>query len=459
MVLMWNSSKVRETTCIGCAQRGALFLLLLLMKRRRADPGLMRKIMSEAVNQSVAGSEIRWNSTWRSFRTWLGLAAMVAGVVGSVAAFTWSSRLFGTDADHSNPPPDSLPSVTVSPPLQRDVAARLQFLGQFSGVERVELRAQVGGTLTQIGFKDGDVVKKGGLLFVIDPEPYEIKLANTTAQLKSAKARAVLASQNVERAIQLKPSGGISAEEVDKRSSEERVAKAAVEETEAMVRDARFDVDHCRITAPFTGRIGTHLVSVGNLVAGSRAASSPTTLLTTLVSLDPIYLNFDMSEADYMTFLRTRGSRQEPLADKVEVSLSDETTFRRQGTLDFIDNALNRSSGTIRARATVPNGDLLLTPGGFARVRLAVSSPAPALLVPDSAVLADQSEHIVLTVGSDDTVTPKRVKFGDLRGGLRVIRSGLAPTDRVVIDGIATVRPGSKVSASAGSIRFNSDRD
>jgi RND family efflux transporter MFP subunit len=335
----------------------------------------------------------------------------------------------------------------------------LQFLGQFSGVERVELRAQVGGTLTQIGFKDGDVVKKGDLLFVIDPEPYEIKLSNSAAQLKSAKARVDLASRNAERAERLRPVGGISVEEADTRHSELRVAKAAIDETEAMVRDARFDLDHCRITAPFTGRIGTHLVSVGNLVAGSRAASSPTTLLTILVSLDPIYLNFDMSEADYMTFLRARGSRQEPLADKVEVALSDETAFARQGTLDFIDNALNRSSGTIRARATVPNADLLLTPGGFARVRLAVSSPAPALLVPDAAVLADQSEHVVLTVGPDDTVTPKRVMLGDVRGGLRVIRSGLEPTDRVIIDGIPTVRPGSKVSPTAGSIRFNSGRD
>src|SRR3984957_17856257 len=251
----------------------------------------MRKIMNEAINQPVAGSGIRRNSRRRAVRTWLGLAVGVAGVAGVAAAFVWSSRLFGTVADHAEAPPASLPSVTVSPPLQRDVAARLQFLGQFSGVERVELRAQVGGTLTQIGFKDGDVVKKGDLLFVIDPEPYEIKLSNTTAQLKSVKARVDLASRNVERAKELRPSGGISAEEVDKRSSEERVAKAAVDETEAMIRDARFDLDHCRITAPFRGRIGTHLVSVGNLVAGSRAASSPTTLLTTLVSLDPIYLN------------------------------------------------------------------------------------------------------------------------------------------------------------------------
>ena len=165
-----------------------------------------------------------------------------------------------------------------------------------------------------------------------------------------------------------------------------------------------------------------------------------------------------MSEADYMTFLRERQQQKGPLADKVEVSLSDEKDFIREGTLDFVDNTLDRSSGTIHARATIPNSDLLLTPGGFARVRLEVAPPAPALLVPDASVMPDQSEHIVLTVGPNDTATPKIVKLGDLRGGLRVIRSGLAPSDRVIIDGIPAVRPGSKVSPSTGSIRFGSDR-
>jgi RND family efflux transporter MFP subunit len=415
--------------------------------------------MNEAINQPDAGPEARRSSKRRGVITGLGLGLVVLGAAGVAVAFVWKPHLFGMASDHAGTPAASLPAVTVSPPVQRDVAARLQFLGQFSGVEWVELRAQVGGTLTQIGFKDGDVVKKGDLLFVIDPEPYDIKLSLAQAQLKSATTQADLAARNVQRAEALRPSGGMSLEEVDKRRAEHRTAKAAVDLAEAMVRDAKFDLGRCRITAPFTGRIGTHLVSVGNLVAGSRAAGSPTTLLTTLVSLDPVYLNFDMSEADYMAFQRARGSQRDALATTVEVSLSDETKFSRQGTLDFIDNALNRSSGTIRARATVPNGDLLLTPGGFARVRLALSSPSPALLVPDAAVLADQSEHVVLTVGPDDTVTPKVVKVGDLRGGLRVVRSGLAPSDRVVIDGIATVRPGSKVSVSAGSIRFNSDRD
>ena len=350
------------------------------------------------------------------------------------------------------------PVVAVSAPLQRYVDTRLQFLGQFSAVEQVELRAQVGGTLTQIGFKDGDIVREGDLLFAIDPTPYQIKLSEATAQLESAHARLGLASRELVRAETLKRTGFGTIENADQRAAQQRAAQAAVDEAEALVRDTRFDLDHCRITAPFTGRIGSHLVSVGNLIAGSRTAASPTTLLATLVSIDPIYLNFDMSEADYMTFQRERQQQKGPLADKVQISLADEKGFTRKGTLDFVDNTLDRSSGTIHARATIPNSDLLLTPGGFARVRLEVAPPAPALLVPDASVLPDQSEHIVLTVGPNDVVTPKRVQLGDLRDGLRVIRSGLDPSDRVIIDGIPTVRPGSKVSPQSGSIRLASDQ-
>jgi RND family efflux transporter MFP subunit len=249
-----------------------------------------------------------------------------------------------------------------------------------------------------------------------------------------------------------------SAEEVDQFAAEKRTAQAAVDNAKALIRDAQFDLDHCRITAPFTGRMGAHLVSVGNLIAGSRGGVA-TTLLATIVSVDPIWLDFDMSEADYLTFSRERATQKGPLADKLQVSLSDEKYYGRIGTLDFIDNGLDRSSGTIHARATVANADLLLTPGGFARVRLALSNHSASLLVPDSAVLPDQSGYAVLTVGSDDVVTPKAVQLGDLRGGLRVIRSGLDPTDRIVIEGVETTIPGSKVSPKAGSIKFGNDRD
>ena len=386
-------------------------------------------------------------------KAWAGSFIALGLVAGGVIA---GPRLLAPSADQAAVV--TPPVVAVSVPLQRDVDTRLQFLGQFSAVDQVELRAQVGGTLTQIGFKDGDIVHKGNLLFEIDPTPYQIKLSEATAQLESAHARLDLADRESMRATTLARTAAGTVQTADQRATDQRAAQAAVDEAEALVRDARFDLDHCRITAPFTGRIGTHLVSVGNLIAGSRAAASPTTLLATLVSIDPIYLNFDMSEADYMTFQRERQQQKGSLADNVQISLADEKGFTREGTLDFVDNTLDRSSGTIHARATIPNSDLLQTPGGFARVRLAVAPPAPVLLVPDASVLPDQSEHIVLTVGPDNVVTPKQVQVGDLRGGLRVIRAGLTLSDKVIVDGIPAARPGSKVSPEAGSIRVGADQ-
>jgi RND family efflux transporter MFP subunit len=354
------------------------------------------------------------------------------------------------------PPP---PEVAVSAPLQHDIDTRLQFLGQFAAVDHLELRPQVGGTLTQIAFKDGDIVHKGDLLFEIDPTPYQIKFSQAQAQLENAHARLDLAARESVRSDALKRTGAGSVETDDQRVAEKRGAQAAVSDAEALVRDARFDLDHTRITAPFTGRIGTHMVSRGNLISGSRAGSSPTTLLATLVSTDPMYLNFDMSEADYMTFLRGRQKQAGALADKVVLSLADEKGFAHQGTLDFIDNTLDRSSGTIHARATIPNPDFLLTPGAFARVRVEVAAPTSAMLLPDAAVLPDQSDHLVLTVGPNNVVTSKKVEVGELRDGLRVIRSGISADDRVIIDGIPAARPGSPITPKTGSIRFTADQD
>jgi RND family efflux transporter MFP subunit len=250
-------------------------------------------------------------------KAWAGSLIALGLVAGGVIA---GPRLLTPSADQAAVV--TPPVVAVSVPVQRDVDTRLQFLGQFSAVNKVELRAQVGGTLTQIGFEDGDIVHKGDLLFEIDPTPYQIKLSEATAQLESAHARLDLASRELVRAETLKRTGFGTIENADQRAAQQRAAQAAVDDSEALVRDARFDLDHCGITAPFTGRIGAHLVSVGNLVAGSRAASSPTTLLATLVSIDPIYLNFDMSEADYMAFQRERQQQKGPLADKVQISLA-----------------------------------------------------------------------------------------------------------------------------------------
>jgi multidrug efflux system membrane fusion protein len=357
------------------------------------------------------------------------------------------------------PPQEVAPPVTVSKPLQRDVDSRLGFLGQFSAIDRVELRAQVGGTLTEIHFQDGRIVHKGDLLFVIDPRPYEIKLAQANAQLQTVTARVALAKTQLSRAQSLRHDEFATQETVDQRTSDQDTSQAAVEDAKARIRDAQLDLEYCRVTAPFAGRIGARQVSVGSLVAGSRAAISPTTLLATLVSLDPIYLDFDMSESDYLTFSRERARLGGPLAYKVVIGLSDESTFPRQGTLDFVDNSLDRSSGTIHARAAVPNPDLFLAPGQFGRLRVAVAPPVPALLLPDSAVVVDQSQHLVMTVSSDGTVVPKIVETGDLRGGLRVIRSGMLPNDRVVIDGLVRAVPGTKVAPHDGAIHYDAAAD
>jgi len=347
----------------------------------------------------------------------------------------------------------------VSKPLAQDLDIQLGFLGQFSAVSQVELRAQVGGTLTGIFFKDGDIVRKGDLLFTIDPRPYEITLAEASAQLDVASARLELADRQLDRAKDLEQSNAGSVENVDQRTSDQRAARASVEDAKARIRDAQFDLDHCRIAAPFTGRMGTHLVSVGNLIAGSRTATSPTTLLATLVSLDPIYVDFDMSESDFLTYSRYRERLKGAHVQKVEVALGDDKQYMRKGVFDFLDNVLDRSSGTIRARATVPNSDLVLTPGQFARVRVVVAPPSPTLLVPDAAVLPDQSQHMVMTVAADGTVAPKQVEVGDIRGGLRVIRSGLAPSDRVIVGGLLHATPGTKVAAQDGTILFGGGQD
>jgi RND family efflux transporter MFP subunit len=347
----------------------------------------------------------------------------------------------------------------VSQPLQRAVDSRVGFLGQFSAIDRVELRAQVGGTLTEIHFKDGQIIHKGDLLFVIDPRPYEIKLAQAKAALDTANARVALANNQLSRAQLLKHNEFATQETVDQRTNDQDASQAAVEDAKARVRDAELDLEYCHVRAPFTGRIGARQVSIGSLIAGGRAATSPTTLLATLVSLDPLYLDFDMSESDFLAFSRERAHAPGPLANTVLIGLSDESNFNREGTLDFIDNTLDRSSGTIHARATVPNPDLFLAPGQFARLQVAITPPTPVYLLPDAAVVLDQSQRLVMTVAADGTVKPKIVTAGELRGGLRVIQSGLEPSDRVVIDGLMRAIPGSKVTPQDGTIHFDAGSD
>jgi multidrug efflux system membrane fusion protein len=389
---------------------------------------------------------------WR----WRTIAIGAAAALGLFFAWLGFAPHRGNQAAAA---PTPTPIVTVSQPLRREVDVRAGFLGQFSAIDRVELRAQVGGTLTEIHFKDGQIVHKNDLLFVIDPRPYEIKLEQAKAALQTATARVAFANNQLFRAQSLKRNEFATQETVDQRTNDQDASQAAVEDARARVHDAELDLEYARVRAPFTGRIGARQVSIGSLVAGSRAATSPTTLLATLVSLDPLYLDFDMSESDFLTFSRERARIGGPLANKVMIRLSDETNFTREGTLDFIDNALDRSSGTIHARATVRNEDLFLAPGQFARLRVAIAQPTPVYLLPDAAVVLDQSQRLVMTVGPDATVKPKIVTTGDLRGGLRVIQSGLEPGDRVVIDGLVRAIPGTKVAPQDGAIRYDATAD
>jgi len=376
-------------------------------------------------------------------------AVLLAGGVAALTAVVAERAWHGTDRPPA--PPPAPPQVTVSLPIQRTIQATGRFLGQFSAVDTVQLRAQVGGTLTSIAFKDGQIVHAGDPLFVIDPRPFQIRLDEAVAQFQTAQAREVLSAAELWRAQQLKSSDFGSAEAVDERAAEERAAQAAIDTAKATIMDARLDLEFSRVTAPFTGRIGEHLVSMGDLVSGSRGGTSATTLLATIVSLNPIYLDFDMSESDYLAYQQAHHGAAPH--DDVAISLGGDGHFDRHGTLDFIDNVVNRSSGTIHARATVPNPDLTLTPGQFARLRVDLGQPAPVLLLPAAAVVPDQSRQIVMTVAPDGTVVPKPVETGDLWHGLRAIRRGLAPTDRVVIDGIVRVRPGAKVTPVNGAIK------
>jgi membrane fusion protein, multidrug efflux system len=405
-------------------------------------------------SQQPVASSLR--SRIRSLMVCLLVAAIVA-IAGHSYTLPWRAAhlIEPALADSAAAPP----SVVVSYPLQHDEDTRIAFLGQFSAVDQVELRAQVGGILAEIHFQDGQIVHKGDLLFVVDPTPYEITLAQAKAQLASANAKYLLAQQELYRAQSLKQSTFGTVENVDLRTADLSAASAAVQAATATIRDASFDLLHCNIVAPFTGRIGAHQISVGNLIAGSRFASAPTTLLGTLVTLDPIYLNFDMSEADYLTFEKYRSAPGTRFDGRVTIRLSDETHFLHQGVLDFINNEIDRSSGTIHARATVPNVDLSLTPGEFGRVRLEVSPPKPTLLVPDASVLLDQDQHVVLTVAPDGTVVSKLVTIGGLRGGLRIVSSGLTMRDRVIIDGIVRANPGMKVTPQVGSISYGASDD
>jgi RND family efflux transporter MFP subunit len=347
------------------------------------------------------------------------------------------------------------PAVTVAKPLVKEMEEWNDFTGQFEAQEAVEVRARVSGYLESVNFTDGQLVKKGDLLLVIEPRPFELALETSKAQLAQAEAQLQLAQAQLDRTAQLRKNDYATKETYDERVSQVAIAAASRDAAIAAVNQAQLNLDYTRVTAPVSGRTGRHEVSVGNLVTGGTAGS--TTLLTTIVSLDPIWLVFNVSEGDGMTYKRLvqKGeikSARDNIID-VQGQLMDERDWPLKGMIDFVDNQYNRTSGTIRVRAEFPNADLFITPGQFGRVRVPMSKTRPTMLVPDSAVVTDQSVKVLFTVTADDTVVPKMVELGPVTDdGLRIIRSGITPDDRVIINGLLRAQPGGKVKPEEGTI-------
>lgn len=341
------------------------------------------------------------------------------------------------------------PAVSVASPVKKDIVEWMEFTGQFAPVEYVEIRARVGGYLTSIHFTDGQTVNKGDLLFVIDPRPYEIALASARASVSQAEASLELAKRQLARGGELRQKDFLAASDYDTRVQQTKAAEASLEVARAQVRDAELNLEYTRVTAPVTGRISAHQVSVGNLISGGSGAGN-TTLLTSIVSLDPIYFNFDLSEADYLAFVKTGASAQgASLRDArlpVQLRRTGDQDWPLSGQLNFVDNQIDRGAGTIRARAVLANRDFSLIPGQFGRIRLPRTTPYEALLVPEAAVVTDQSRKVLMTVADDGSVVPKPVVVGPVQDGLQVIRSGISAEDKVIVNGLMRARPGAKVT-------------
>ena len=307
-----------------------------------------------------------------------------------------------------------------------------------------------------IHFQEGQIVKQGDLLFVIDPRPYRIAVEQAKSDLERARAKLEIASHDVDRATPLARNQTITDRELDTRKSVQRDAAGGVGSADAALKQAELNLEWTSVRAPISGRISDRRVDAGNLIVGG---STGATLLSAIVSLDPIQFVFDASEADFIRYLRLAAAGARPssrdVQNPVAVRLADEKDFKHQGRMDFVDNALNPKTGTMRGRAVFENKDGLLTPGLFGRLRL-FGGERETLLVPDSAIASDQASKIVFTVADDGTVGTRKVELGPIVEGLRVVRSGLAPTDRVVIDGLQRARPGQKVTPENGKIEATS---
>jgi RND family efflux transporter MFP subunit len=335
------------------------------------------------------------------------------------------------------------PAVTVAKPLVKPITEWDDFIGRFQAVDQVDIRARVSGYLSKVHFRDGTLVKVGDLLFTIDQRPYRNALEEAQAAVTSAQVRTEFAQNDLDRAEQLRRTGNIPDQILDQRRQTFLTGRAELDRAQAALRQAQLDVEFTEIRAPLAGRISRKLVSEGNLV------NANDTLLTNIVSTDPIHFYFDVDERSYLAYSRqmeggTRASGTTP--NEVQLTLTDEREGRRTGRMDFVDNRVDGASGTMRARAVFPNKDLFLTPGLFGRVSIRGSDAYEGILVPDEAVGSDQDRRVVYVVAEDNTVQMKPVRPGPRIDGYRVIRTGLTGKETLVVNGIMRIRPGVKVT-------------
>lgn len=355
---------------------------------------------------------------------------------GLAAVLLLSALVLGACSQaQSQSPGAPPPAVTVATATQGEVTDWDEFTGRFEAVQRVELRPRVSGYIEEQRFAEGREVKKGDLLFLIDPRPYRIELERAEADLSRIKSQLALAQSESARADRLLNSRAISQEEHDQRSSQQSQSQAQLRSAQAAVDSAKLNLEYTRVLAPIDGRVSRALVTAGNYVTAGD------TVLTSLVSLDPIYVSFDGDEQSYL-----KHQAQPQSGSPVYVGLSDESGYPHEGRMNFLDNALDPATGTIHARALLSNPDRRFTPGLLARIRLPSGDRYAATLIPDSAVATDQDRRYVLVVKGDDTVEYRPVELGGTHDNLRVVRQGLAPQERVVTSGLQRARPGAKVT-------------
>lgn len=355
--------------------------------------------------------------------------------------------LSGCEKQTATAPPPPPPQVTVSKPVVKPVSDTDEYVGRFVAVDYVEIRARVSGYLQEIKFKDGQIVTKGDQLFAIDKRPFEAARDQAQAALVQSQANTAFADSELKRGQELVRGTTITQQTFEQRVQNKRVADSNVIAREAAIKSANLDLEFSELTAPVSGRIGDRRVAVGNLVTGGSGGG--TTLLATIASTDPIRFEFTMDEASYLRYARLAPNSQSTdkgLGLPVRLKLLDEQSFGHEGKLDFIDNVIDKSSGTIRGRAEFGNPQGTFTPGMFARIEIAAKEPENALLVPDTAIGTEQVRKFVMTVDDKNVASPKFVTPGALVDGMRVIKEGLKADDVVIVNGLMRARPGTKVA-------------